>query len=137
MHPAWPQHSGQLSPVVLLQELCKGKKQWDFPSHTLDWLQGPLGQSDVHHMVQTEQAKINQTGSQWLGAVLVYSGNLEPLLFQPGKKELVQSIREPSLVCSWHCTISAWSVCLSCHLTHHSTHDCRLVTRSCAGCKLG
>lgn len=86
---------------MLLQELCKGKKQWDFPSHT-DWLQGLLGQPDVHHMVQMGQAKINQTGSQWSGAVLVCSGNLEPLVSQPGKKELVQGMREPSLVCSCH-----------------------------------
>lgn len=45
--PSLAQHSGQLSPVMLLPELCKGKKQWDFPSQT-DWLQGLLGQPDVH-----------------------------------------------------------------------------------------
>lgn len=54
------------------------------------------------NIVQTEETKINQAGGQWLEAVLVCSRNLEPLLSQPGKKELVQGIKEPSLMCSWH-----------------------------------
>lgn len=90
---------------MLLPELCKGKKQWDFSSYT-DWLQDLLGQPDVHQY-DAEQAKIKQTGSQWLEAVLVCSGNLETHLSQLGKKELVQGIKEPSLVCSWHRTTPA------------------------------
>lgn len=69
--PAWPQHSRSGGPAVVLSwELCKGKKQWDLPSHPV-WLQGLLGRPDVHHTTQLEQTKIHRscvqrTGEQWL-----------------------------------------------------------------------
>lgn len=95
IHPAWPQHSRQLNPGVLLPELCKGKKQWDFSSYT-DWLQGLLGQPDVHQY-DAEQAKIKQTGSQWLEMCWFALGIWRHISLSLGKRSWFKALRNPVL----------------------------------------